>query len=320
MIYITDYIDDIELEEKIYGNKIYTFNDTDVDHNKVKILLVWHQKIDAKFLDLFPNVKFIQRYGVGFEFIDLKECNNRNIVVSNNPDYGVEEVAVSALSLILNLLRGTVNYDYISQDLIRNESSSWQENTIKNLRRPSELSLSILGYGRIGQKLAFLSKNIFKEINIYDPYLKPGTEKIIRANLFHDMDEFLGYSNILSIHCPLTEETRGIVNKNFLKKLPRESILVNTARGPIIEDVNDILNFINSGQLIGLGLDVLPEEPPTMNNFFRKYLSMQSDKNIIINPHTSYYSIESYKEMRIKAIQNCIRFIDECNPNNIVSH
>ena len=310
-VFITDYINNPRIEKEILGDHLCSRPSKEIEY-----LLVWHTKINKEFLNSFPNLKGIVRYGVGYDNIDLEICKERNIVFCNTPDYGTEEVSNTTISMIMDSSRKVFEYNQIAKKI---NDNSWQENTIKSLRRPSDLSLSIFGYGRIGQKVAFLSKNIFRQINIYDPYLKPGIEKVMGVKLFDDIDLFLKNSNILSIHCPLTQETKGLVNKNFLKKLPRGSILVNTARGQIIDNVDDLLEMINSQHLSGIGLDVLPDEPPTMNNFYKKYLDKTLDKNIIINPHTSYYSIESFEEMRVKAITNCIRFISGSKPLNTIS-
>lgn len=320
MILITDYIDAPSIEREILGASLKHFSDSDFTNDQIEQVLVWHQKVDEEFLNKYPNLNFVQRYGVGYDNIDLEQCANRGILFANNPDYGVEEVASTALSMILNLSRNINAYSAVASRQIQSQSDIWQETTLTSSKRLSESVLSIFGYGRIGQKLASYAKAIFKGIRIYDPYLTPGHEKILGVERVENFDNFLNDASILSIHSPLNEETRELINADFLHKLPNQALLVNTARGGIIDDLSDIHDSLKSGHLGGVALDVLPSEPPTPGDAFLKEFveEFHFKGNVIINPHTAYYSQESYTEMRTKASLNIKRFKSGKEPYNLI--
>ena len=229
------------------------------------------------------------------------------IKVYNNPDYGVDEVSDTTVALILNLSRNISLYNWKSKNLYLkpNPKLPWQENTDKSSLRLKDSSLSLIGVGRIGSSVAIKMKNIIGELNFYDPYVPSGYEKVLGANRFKSLNDMLAKSDIVSLHTPLNEETRGMVDEVFIKKLKKGSILINTSRGGIIKNLDCIHMGILSGKLGAVGLDVLPKEPPDRSSKEKLLLSWANDSKIsnqiIINPHTSYYSPQSYEEMRYKA-------------------
>lgn len=318
MIYITDYIDNLDIEKQ-YKNKyeLYSYKDKDVPYEKVKVLLVWHEKVDKILLTKFPNVQFIQRYGVGYDMVDLELLREKGILFANNPDYGVEEVALTALGLILDLSRNITYYNNTSRELILTSSESWQENTQKGTKRLSEQKLGIIGFGRIGQKLSQLSCKIFKGISIYDPYLKPGTEKIFNVEKVESLDRLAKSCDIISFNCPLNNETNGIISDEFIQSLDNK-IIINTARGGLIQNVDHIHLGLQNGNIKAVGLDVLPEEPPKESSFIKSFNKNEFSDRVIINPHTAYYTDESYNEMRSNAIKNCIRYLNNENVYNLI--
>lgn len=318
MIYITDYVENIDIERRIAGGvPVFSYKDKNVPNQDIKALLVWHQQINADFLHRFPNVRFIQRYGVGYDQVDLNHLKKAGIMFANNPDYGVEEVAMTALAMILSIYRNTATYSAMAKKLIASKSQTWQENTISGTKRLSEQSLGIVGFGRIGQKLAALSKDIFEQIYVYDPYLRSGVEKIFNVTKVDDINCLAQVSDAISFHCPLNDETRGMINAKFIGQL-ESSIIINTARGELINSVDDITKGLVAGNLRGVGLDVLPMEPPSMDSLSSAFLGGEHDGRIIINPHTAYYSDSSYVEMREKAIKNCIHFIEGSRVQNTI--
>lgn len=324
MIFITDYIEDTSIERKIFFPfKLFKWSDKKIPFDEIQVLLVWHQKIDRNFLKKFPSLKGIVRYGVGYDNIDIKTCNKMNIIFCNNPDYGVDEVSETALSMILNLVRGVSYYNELTKYLIIKNSLNWQENTNKNLRRSKSLSLGIIGIGRIGISLALKSKHIFDKIGFYDPYVPRGIEKSLNLFRYNNMEEILNLSDIISLHVPLSNETQNIVDSNFIKMMKDNSILINTARGGLISDFELIIKNLENNKLFGVGLDVLNSEPPDhkTTNLLSNWLRNKGNfaNRLIINPHTSYYSNESYYEMRVKASENALRIINNIKPYNIIS-
>ena len=308
-VYITDYIDNPDIESDLLDGIL-----TD-DPQKVEVLLVWHQKINAQYLDQFPNLRGVVRYGVGFDTVNLNDIKSRGLVFCNTPDYGTDEVSDTALAMLMNIIRGVSIYDFEC----RNYSGSWQENTIKRLHRTTSLSLGVIGAGRIGTALIRKACATGINISFYDPYLPSGYEKSIGVSRYYDLYDMLSQVDIISIHTPLTEETRGMVNKKFIALMKKRSSFINTARGEIIDNLDDFYDAMVSGHITSIGLDVLPHEPPRNCKLIKSWKDRGVlSSRITINPHVSYYSIESYRDMRYKAAKNAKRIINGEEPLNII--
>ncbi len=313
-VYITDYISNPDVEKKILGKNLST-----KIHNNVSILLVWHQKINKKYIDKFPNLKAVIRYGVGYDNIDLKELKKRKIIFCNTPDYGVDEVSDTSIAMILNAVRGINEYNICGKLLVNN----WQENTIKSIKRISNLNLGVIGAGRIGSLVLLKAKALNFKTFFYDPYKEHGYEKTLNSKRFDKLDNLLTKCHIISIHTPLTNETQGLVNKNFIKKLKKNCIFVNTARGEIVENLDYLYDGLISKKLSFVALDVLPNETVPIKS--SKLINAWKNDNklsgkIIINPHVSYYSKEAFLEMRNKTAQNALRILKKLKPKNIISY
>ena len=310
-VFITDYIDNPNLEKNILGQNVSLESNIDTE-----VLLVWHEHIDGKYLDQFPKIKGVVRYGVGFDTIKLEEIKKRGLVFCNTPDYGIDEVSDTVLAMMLGLLRGVFAYDLFSRDYV----NTWQENTITRLRRISTLTLGVVGAGRIGTALIRKAKALGMNIVFIDPYKDTGYEKAIGVNRSYDLSEFLAQCDVISMHTPLTSETRAMVDNNFIDSMKQDSILINASRGGVVKDLDIIYEALKSGKLSAVALDVLPDEPPINS----KLIDSWRDRNnklshrIIINPHTSYYSKESFTEMRVEAAKNAKRILDGTQPLNII--
>lgn len=311
-VYITDYIANPDLERKVLGDLLVSTPQEDV-----AVLLVWHQKIDAAYMNRFPRLKGVVRYGVGFDSIDLECASSRGVVVCNTPDYGTDEVSDTALAMILSQTRGLYLYDLIS----RNLPDNWQENTLKMIKRTSEITLGILGAGRIGGSVLLKARALGFRTVFFDPYKPSGHEKMLGSKRTATMDELLVCSDIISIHVPLSGETRGIINSSFVGKMKKGASLVNTARGGLFYDIDTLYEPLKSGHLHQVFLDVLPEEPPRQGRLINAWLKRESwlDGRLLINPHTAYYSNDAYREMRSKASANALRILNGEMPLNIVS-
>lgn len=326
-VFITDYIDNPDVEKKILGSNLSAKkskeievlgDDVSIESNAdTEVLLVWHKHIDGQYLDKFPKVRGVVRYGVGFDNIDLEEIRRRGLVFCNTPDYGTDEVSDTALAMMLSLLRGVFAYDMFS----RGYSDTWQENTIGKLRRISGLTLGVVGAGRIGTALMGKAKALSMNIVFYDPYKDSGYEKAIGVNRCYDLEGLLAQCDVVSMHTPLTKETRSMVDENFIANMKQDSILINSSRGEVVKDLDIIYRALKSGKLSAVALDVLPDEPPIDCELIRAWRGGDKELGyrIIINPHTSYYSQESYIEMRVKASENAKRILDGIEPLNIIS-
>lgn len=268
----------------------------------VDALLVQYAPVDQSVFAALPNVKIASRYGAGFDTINTDDAKAHGVWVCNSPDYGVHEVASHALAMTMNLVRHISFYD---RDV---RAGQWHYLSPGLLKRPSELTLGILGLGRIGRRMAHLSRETFGRVIACDPHIMsyefpPYVERVDMAELFSQAD-------VISLHTPLNDETREIVNQSVLSLLKPGSYLVNTARGGIV-NVDDALAALESGQLGGLALDVLPQEPPGDH-------PLVSHPRTVLTPHAAFYSIQAEKELRRKAAQNIISYAQTGRPDYVV--
>jgi len=311
-VYITDYIEKADIESRVLCDDI-----TSVKEN-AEVLLVWHQKIDRDYLSKFPKLKGIVRYGVGFDVIDFDAVRERNLIFCNTPDYGTDEVSDTVIAMLMNMVRGVTRYDHDCREYCDN---TWQENTLKDLRRTNELMLGVVGAGRIGGSVLRKAKAIGIKTCFYDPYRERGYEKMLGIKRLESLGELLGSADIVSINTPLTAETRGMINSDAIKFMKNRSAFINTARGEIVSNLDIFVEPLKQGKLFGVALDVLPSEPPSETcELIKAWKNDEKwlERRLIINPHTSYYSKESYDEMRFKAASNAKRILNNKKPYNII--
>lgn len=255
-------------------------------------ILLQYAPITADVVEALPGLGIVSRIGAGFDTIDTKACEAHGVWVGNSPDYGVGEVATHALALALASLRNVVRY----HDDVR--AGRWHYLSSGTLHRPSELTLGIVGLGRIGKRMAHVSRNVVKRVIAYDPYLIDGDfpAYVERAG---SLDALAAQSDIVSLHTPLDASTRGLVGAGFFAAAKRGLTLVNTSRGAVV-DVRDLLAALDAGILRGVALDVLPEEPVACDS------PLLADPRVILTPHAAFYSVEAEKELRRKAAQNIV--------------
>jgi len=312
-VFITDYIESPDIEFDVLGNYLSTNLSKEIEY-----IIVWHQKVDKNFIDNLPNLKGIIRYGVGYDQIDIDYCRKRNIVVCNTPDYGTDEVSDTALAMIMNITRGISRYDYFS----RSYFDTWQENTIKSIKRNNEIKLGVIGAGRIGGSLILKANALRFQTFFYDPYVVRGHEKMLNSTRLESLKEILNECDIISINCPLNSETKAMVDDKFISMMKDGASLVNTARGGIVSNLDIFYKALKEDKLSNVSLDVLPEEPPKKSLLLDAWRGKAPwlDGRFIINPHTAYYSDKSFFEMRFKAASNILRMIQGKSPYNRVDN
>ena len=313
IVAVTDHIKDFSIEREILGK--YFNNKLS---NETTIALVWHKVINEDFFIKYPSIKAIVRYGVGYDNIDIDFCKKKNILVANTPDYGIDEVSDSAIAMILYLTRKIGRLE----NLAYIDSEYWLGKDLNlNMRRLNQLSLGIIGLGRIGSSIARKFSLFSKHIGFYDPYIPNGYEKVFGISKFDNLSDLLKFSDIVTINTPLNEQTKGMVDKDFLSQMKKGSYLINLSRGPIIKSNDIILDNLLSSNLEGYATDVWTSEPPLVND---KLYKAWKEKNtflqgkIIINPHTSYYSEQAIKESREKASLNVLNIIKNNNISNVI--
>ena len=309
-VYITDYVKDPDIEAEVLGNRLANNLSRDIE-----VLLVWHQKVNKEYVSQFPNLRGVVRYGVGYDNIDVSELSARGIIFCNTPDYGIDEVSDTAITMIMVFHRGVMHYDIEC----RQYKTGWQENTLPHLTRTNRNTVGIIGAGRIGSALMLKARMLGFNIAFYDPYVPEGYDKVMRARSMSCLTELLSISDYVSIHTPLTEETRAMVNREFIASMKPGAVLINTARGAILEDDQHLLDGLVSGRLGAVGLDVLPQEPPIETPFIKAWRNHTAlAKRIIINPHAAYFTNEAYREMRRLAATNAKRILNRERPKNII--
>lgn len=300
-IAITDHFTEPGKEElSVLGDLVGTEVGEDTE-----VLLVWHEKIDEAYVSRLPNLRGVQRYGVGFDNLDVDYLNAKGITCCNNPDYGVDEVSDTALAFIMAISRGITRYDNLARGL----SDSWQENVLTEIKRNRDLRIGVVGAGRIGSSVLLKCHAIGFKTAFYDPYKECGHEKVLQSERYQSLEELLGASDIVSIHCPLNAETRGMIDDEFIECMKPGASLVNTARGGILADPVVLLQHLKFGHLNSVSLDVLPEEPPGKEEFYEAWRRQEPwlAGRLLINPHTSYFSQAAQMEIRRKAAENALR-------------
>lgn len=300
-IAITDYFNEPgSIEKEILGDLVGMQVGEDTE-----ILLAWHQKIDAEYCEKLPNLRGVQRYGVGYDSLDLDYLKSRGILCCNNPDYGTEEVADTAVAMIINITRGISRYNHKAKAYF----NDWQENVDKSIKRSSDTTVGIIGAGRIGASVLMRCKALRYNTLFYDPYKERGYEKMLGSKRVESLDELLEKSDVISLHTPLNKETLGMVNENFIQKMKKGSSLVNTARGGLISELDLLYQALETNHLENIALDVLVEEPPKEGKLINAWRNFQHplQDRIIINPHTSYFSTQAYEELRKNAALNALR-------------
>lgn len=312
-VFITDFINgDLEPEKKILGDiadvtALDAYNEKEligrIEHADA-IMLYHNLSLTKATVEALKHCKLIVRCGVGYDNVDRVLARQRGIPVANVPDYGTEEVADSAIGLMLALTRGISPVNTILQN---DPKAEWTYRHVAPLRRLRGQVFAIVGLGRIGTAAALRAKAFGMDVVFYDPYLPDGKDKALGVRRVDTLDQLLAEAHVLSMHCPLTPESRHLINAAAIAKLARGSYLVNTARGAVV-DTSAIPEAIASGHLAGAGIDVLATEPPTPDdpliNAWRdpKHLAHQ---RVIVNPHSAFYAEEGLLDMRVKGSQAC---------------
>jgi D-3-phosphoglycerate dehydrogenase len=240
--------------------------------------------ITRRVIESLKRCKVIARYGVGVDNIDIKAATEHKIIVANVPDYCVDEVSTHTMALILACARGITLLNS------KIKEKRWNFTLAKPLFRTQGKTLGLFGLGRIGRMVAQKASGFGFKIIAYDPYV-PKVDGGIRLVEF---SQLLSDSDFVSIHVPLTAETRHSFGENELKKMKKTAYLINTSRGPIINE-KDLYIALKEKWIAGAALDVMEKEPPDWNS------SLLQLDNLIITPHISFYSEESYVELKKKA-------------------
>lgn len=312
-----DYAQDFSLERPIYDAIGAEIVDARLDHNAIDwdaytrhlrdadALICFRIPVDRKALDAAPKLKVAVRSGVGYENFDLAAFAERGIPACNVPDYGSEEVAVHALSLLLALRRRVVFFD-------RTLRAGYWRGAPGSLPigRLSQQTVGIVGLGRIGRELARRACPIFGHVLACDPYIPAEAFAAAGAEAV-GLDELLARSDAVTLHVPLTSKTRHMIGRRELALMKPSAVLVNTARGAVVDQLA-LAEALEAGTIEGAACDVFEREPAPLDH------PLFHCGNFIASPHTAGISIESQIDNRTKQAQEVVRVLSGQPPRNPV--
>ncbi|KAK6430826.1 hypothetical protein LTR95_013018 [Oleoguttula sp. CCFEE 5521] len=282
-------------------------------------ILTLKMRMTAEDVALFPNLKVIVRMGVGYDRLDRVALAKQNVTVCNVPDYGTSEIADHAMGLVLSLRRGILLHHERQR---ATPPASWNYINSPLVARLQNKTFGVFGLGRIGTAVALRAKAFGFNVLFYDPCLPNGVDKSLALERTKDVRDLFRRSEVLSLHAPCTRETRGMVGYDLLSLLPRGAVLVNTARGEIV-DLDGVQRCLQEGILAGAGLDVLPEEPIPEDNvhpLIQAYRAKETwlEGRMVITCHTAFYSPESFIDIRVKSAETMRSVLIDGVASNVI--
>nr|WP_281413550.1 C-terminal binding protein [Microvirga antarctica] len=267
-----------------------------------------HQ-LPAAVIDTLERAQIVVQAGVGFNHIDVEACARKGIPVCNTPDYGTMEVADHAIALMLSLTRGVTTYN--NRLLSRDDSWSTAELPIAPVRRMARQVFGVIGLGRIGTAAALRARAFQMDIVFFDPYVPAGQELALGFRRADSLAALLAEADIVSLHCPLTSETHGLISRDTIAAMKPGAILVNTARGGIV-DLDAVEHGLRSGALCAAALDVLPHEPMDRRHPLIAAWSAGEkwlEGRLVLTPHAAFYTPESLADMRRLSMLAAVEFL-----------
>lgn len=280
---------------EFFSAQCYTDEETIASAKDALGIINIYCKINENIVKNLEKCKVIVRAGVGYDMIDVNACRAHGIEVCNVPDYCTDEVADHAIALLLALQRKLFQHHQFVQ------KGLWDGTLVSDVRRLNTLTLGVIGFGAIGRRFAAKMKEITPNIVAFDPYVadehfqKLGVRKV-------NLEKVCLESDLISLHCPLTTENFHIISRKMIKEMTRKPIIINVSRGGLI-DQDALIEGLKSGVINAAGLDVIDGEP----NLPSELLELE---NVIITPHTAWYSIEAELEDRTRSVEEVLRVIN----------
>ena len=276
-----------------------------------QIILTNKTVLSSDAINQLPKLKYIGVLATGYNVVDTETARARNIPVTNVPAYGTQSVAQMVFAHLLNLAQHIAHH----AETVR--AGRWASNPDfcywdTPLIELAGLTMGIIGYGRIGRAVANLALTFGMKVIAYDINIPSKITRDSPAEVqFVQMDDIFRDSDVISLHCPLTPQTRNIINKECLEKMKKTAFLINTSRGPLVDE-QALARALENEWIAGAGLDVLSEEPPDDNNPLIKA------KNCFITPHIAWVAQAARKRLLKIAVDNVASFL-EGKPKNVVN-
>jgi phosphoglycerate dehydrogenase-like enzyme len=328
VLYSENSYPDDSVERRIYGPDVRVIfpkasgslaDLSDEDCAAAEGLMILGYKVNANDLKRFPKLRAICRMGVGYDNLDRVAAAERGIMILNVPDYGTTEVADHAMALALSLRRGLLLHHETQR---ADPPAVWRYVVDPLVQRSSAQTFGIVGMGRIATAVALRAKAFGFRVVFYDPYQPSGVELGLGVQRAATLEDLLRQTDTLSVHTPLTRETRGLLGLKELSLLPSGAVVVNTARGPII-DIDALATLLKSGRLAGVGLDVVPVEPPVepVPELLRAYRAREpwTLGRLIITPHSAFFTPQAWDDIRSKSAETMRAALLGPRPQNVIS-
>jgi len=261
-------------------------------------------EIDEAVMDAFPNLSFVSVHGIGVDMVDLDAATDRGIPVFNTPHYCLEEVATHTMSLILACERRVCQYD---DDV---KSGGWDYESRAPIRRFSSKTVGVVGCGDIGLEVVQRLQGFDVDVVGYDPYV---SESEMRRHGIRktDFESLCAEADVVTVHTPLTESTRHLIDADAFDSMAPGTTLVNAARGGIVDQAA-LHDAIEDGTVAYAGLDVLENEPPEDDQLL-------GFDNVVVTPHAAWYSEDALAELQRQAGENVAAFLDGEVPDHVVN-
>ena len=291
----------------------------DADLAEVEGLMILRHWVREEDMARMPRLRAIVRMGVGYDRLARDAAARRGVLVCNVPDYGTTEVADHAMALTLALRRGIVLHHEAQR---RDPPAAWAPIEGPLVRRSGVQTFGIVGLGRIGTAVALRAKVFNFRVVAFDPNVPNGTELAIGVERFRSLEAMLRETDTLSLHAPLTVETRGMIGRAELALLRPGAVVVNTARGPIL-DLDALGDLLRQGHIAGAGLDVLPVEPPAdpVPELLRAYRAREPwlEGRLVVTPHSAFFTPEALHDIRTKSAETMRAALLSNRPQNVIT-
>jgi len=292
--------------ELLKNNNNYEFEiieDTEISNLKSKIvncdaISIRTANLTAEVINSAKNLQIISRHGVGYDNIDLKSSKYKNVTIAITATANAVAVAEHVMFMLLSISKRKNMYDnnvktgkFIERNKLPKTIELWKKNIL------------ILGFGRIGKALIKRCLGFEMNVFVYDPFISSDAIESTGGKKIENLQDSIKQMDAISLHVPLTEKTKNLINYGLLKTMKKNCIIVNAARGGIINEI-DLNKALNENLIFGAGIDVFEKEPPDDNNPLLK------NEKVFLSPHTASFTEECLTRMGIETIQNIIDFFD----------
>lgn len=265
-----------------------------------------YAELNEHVLNGWKKCKVVSRVGIGVNTVDIPAAGRCGIMVANVPDYCLDEVADHAMALFLAVARRIVQYN------TNVHGGSWEVYGPGPMKRLQARRMCLVGFGHIAQNVAKRAQAFGLDVYAFDPYVSEQVFADKGVTRVETMEKLAEKADVLSIHVPLTEETEHSISKNVFSRMPEGAILINTARGPIVDE-KALTKALQEGKLMGAGLDTVEEEPLPMDSPLREM------GNVIITPHVAFLSEEAEIELRERSAQEVMNALLEGAPHSFIN-